>query len=120
MMPHGELDDGQVVEFEVADGRVTEIKDEEIRDQVETAAEDAGDAAYNLAELGIGTNTAVSELIGSVLLDEKAGGTVHIAIGDNHAIGGDVEAPIHLDGILRDPTVFADGTQISLPETDIA
>jgi leucyl aminopeptidase (aminopeptidase T) len=120
MMPHGELDDGQVVEFEVADGRVTEIKDEEIRDQVETAAEDAGDAAYNLAELGIGTNTAVSELVGSVLLDEKAGGTVHIAIGDNHAIGGDVEAPIHLDGILRDPTVFADGTQISLPETDIA
>lgn len=119
MMPHGELDDDQVVQFHVSDGYVTEIEDEAIQEQVETAANEVGDAAYNLAELGIGTNTAVTELVGSVLLDEKAGGTVHIAIGDNHAIGGNVEAPIHLDGILRNPSVFADGSQISLPESDI-
>jgi leucyl aminopeptidase (aminopeptidase T) len=119
MMPHGELDDDQVVQFDVSDGYVTEIEDEAIQEQVETAADEVGDAAYNLAELGIGTNTAVTELVGSVLLDEKAGGTVHIAIGDNHAIGGDVEAPIHLDGILREPTVFADGSQISLPESEL-
>jgi leucyl aminopeptidase (aminopeptidase T) len=119
MMPHGELDDGQEVRFEVKDGFVTDIDDDEIREQIETAAEEVGDAAYNLAELGIGTNVAVSELVGSVLLDEKAGGTVHLAIGDNHAIGGDVEAPLHLDGILREPTVFADGSQIALPDSDI-
>lgn len=74
-----------------------------------------GDAAYNLAELGIGTNVAVTDLVGSVLLDEKAGGTVHIAIGDNAGIGGETEAPIHLDGILREPTVYADGESIDLP-----
>ncbi|WP_267163015.1 aminopeptidase [Halovenus salina] len=119
MMPHGELTDGQTVRFEVEDGYVTEIGDEEISDQIETAAGEVGDAAYNLAELGIGTNTAVTELVGSVLLDEKAGGTVHLAIGDNHAIGGDIEAPLHLDGILREPTVFADGSQISLPDAGV-
>ena len=78
------------------------------------AADEVGDAAYNLAELGIGTNGGVAELVGSVLLDEKAGGTVHIAIGDNVGIGGETDAPLHLDGIIRDPTVYADGDEIDL------
>ncbi|SEQ87702.1 aminopeptidase [Natrinema salaciae] len=115
MRPHGLLEDGHRLTFEVEDGLVTHISDDEIRATVEGAAEDVGDAAYNLAELGIGTNVAVTELVGSVLLDEKAGGTVHIAIGDNAGIGGDTEAPIHLDGIVREPTVFADGEPVDLP-----
>jgi len=115
MMPHGKLDEGQTLTFEVKDGYVTDIDDDEIRDQVEDAAAEVGQDAYNLAELGIGTNIAVTELVGSVLLDEKAGGTVHLAIGDDHGIGGDVEAPIHLDGILTEPTVYADGEEIDLP-----
>ncbi|EMA67624.1 aminopeptidase (leucyl aminopeptidase, aminopeptidase T) 1 [Halorubrum aidingense JCM 13560] len=115
MMPHGLLDDGHELTFEVADGQVTTISDDAIRADVEAAAESVGDAAYNLAELGIGTNVGVGELVGSVLLDEKAGGTVHIAIGDNAGIGGETDAPIHLDGILRHPTVFAGGEEIDLP-----
>ena len=115
MMPHGLLDDDQILEFEVEDGYVTEISDDEIRAEVEAAAEEVGQDAYNVAELGIGTNVAAESLIGSVLLDEKAGGTVHIAIGDDHAIGGDVEAPIHSDGIIREPTVYADGEEVELP-----
>ncbi|MEF8773965.1 MAG: aminopeptidase [Halobacteriales archaeon] len=115
MMPHGRLD-GETLTFEVEDGRVTDISDDEIRGMVEEAAEEVGEAAYNLAELGIGTNLGVSELVGSVLLDEKAAGTVHVALGDDHSIGGDVEAPIHLDGIITDPTVYADGEVVELPE----
>lgn len=116
MRPHGLLDSGQRLTFEVEDGYVTDISDDEIRDQIETAAEEAGQAAYNLAELGIGTNVGVDDLVGSVLLDEKAAGTVHIAIGDNASIGGETDAPLHLDGILREPTVYADGVEIKLPE----
>ena len=115
MMPHGLLDNDQRLRFEVEDGIVTEISDDAIRADVEAAAESVGDAAYNLAELGIGTNVGVDELVGSVLLDEKAGGTVHIAIGDNAGIGGETDAPVHLDGILRDPTVYADGDELELP-----
>jgi leucyl aminopeptidase (aminopeptidase T) len=115
MRPHGLLEDGQELRFDVEDGLVTDISDDEIRETVETAAEEVGDAAYNLAELGIGTNVAVTDLVGSVLLDEKAAGTVHIAIGDDAGIGGDVDAPIHLDGIVREPTVYADGDEIELP-----
>ncbi len=114
MMPHGRLD--EALRFEVEDGLVTEISDDEIREQVETAAAEVGDAAYNLAELGIGTNVGVTELVGHVLLDEKAAGTIHIAIGDNASIGGETEAPIHLDGIVTEPTVYADGEEVELPE----
>jgi len=115
MRPHGLLDEGQQLTFEVEDGYVTDISDDEIRAQIETAAEEVGRDASNLAELGIGTNVGVDELVGSVLLDEKAAGTVHIAIGDNAAIGGETDAPLHLDGILREPTVYADGVEIELP-----
>jgi len=116
MMPHGRLD--HHVEFTVEDGQVTDIGDDGLRAEIEAAAETVGEDAYNLAELGIGTNVGVQDLVGSVLLDEKAGGTVHLAIGDDHGIGGDVEAPIHLDGILTEPTVYADGTEVALPSAE--
>ena len=115
MRPHGLLDEGEELRFEVEDGYVTEISDDEIRGQVEAAAEEVGRDAYNLAELGIGTNVGVTDLVGSVLLDEKAAGTVHVAIGDDAGIGGDTDAPLHLDGIIREPTVWADGEEVELP-----
>jgi len=116
MMPHGKLGKDEELRFEVEDGFVTDISDARIREQVEAASEQVGRDAYNLAELGIGTNVAVTELVGSVLLDEKAAGTVHIAIGDDAGFGGDTDAPLHLDGIIREPTVFADGEEVELPQ----
>jgi leucyl aminopeptidase (aminopeptidase T) len=113
MMPHGRLE--QPIEFTVEDGYVTDIGDDAIREQVETAADEVGRAASNLAELGIGTNVGVTDLVGSVLLDEKAAGTVHLAIGDDAGIGGDTDAPLHLDGIITDPTVYVDGNPLMLP-----
>ncbi|WP_323675295.1 aminopeptidase [Halorubellus sp. PRR65] len=115
MMPYERLDDDQTLAFDVADGQVTDIEDDRIAEQFAELAADAGDVVYNLAELGIGTNVAVTDLVGSVLLDEKAAGTVHIAIGDNAGIGGDTDAPIHSDGVIRDPTVYADGEEVDLP-----
>jgi leucyl aminopeptidase (aminopeptidase T) len=116
MMPYGRVE--EPITFHVENGDVTDIVDDGLRAEVEAAAEQVGRAAYNVAELGIGTNVAVTALVGSVLLDEKAAGTVHVAIGDDHAIGGDVEAPIHLDGILAEPTVFADGVELALPSAE--
>jgi leucyl aminopeptidase (aminopeptidase T) len=97
---------------------VTHVSDDAVREQVEEGAESVGRDAYNLAELGIGTNVGVSDLVGSVLLDEKAAGTVHIAIGDDASIGGATEAPLHLDGIIREPTVWADGEVVDLPTVE--
>ena len=40
---------------------------------------------------------------------EKILGTIHIAIGDNSHFGGRVEADLHEDFIIPEPTVYADG-----------
>lgn len=114
MAPHGLLGEDRVT-IEVSDGVVSGTDDPTLEDALKEATEEVGQDAYNLAEFGIGTNIGVTELIGSILLDEKAAGTVHFAIGDDAGIGGDTEAPIHLDGVLLEPTVFVDGTEIELP-----
>ena len=116
--PHGLLAEGRTVTFRIEDGHVTDVDDDAVRQELEAAAAEADDDAYNLAELGIGTNIGVTDLVGSVLLDEKAGGTVHVAVGDDAGIGGDTEAPIHMDGILREPTVYVDGTELELPRVE--
>lgn len=67
--------------------------------------------ARNIAEFGIGTNDK-AKLSGVLLEDEKVLGTIHIALGDNKSMGGNVHIPIHLDGVVKSPNVFFDGNQI--------
>jgi leucyl aminopeptidase (aminopeptidase T) len=57
-----------------------------------------------VAELGIGTNPAAT-VIGVVLEDEKVLGTAHVAFGTSTGIGGANQSTIHLDGIMRSPTL---------------
>jgi len=63
--------------------------------------------AYNIAEFGVGCNPN-ARLIGIILEDEKVYGTIHIALGDNSTFGGKVAAGIHLDGMIRNPSLFLD------------
>ena len=67
-----------------------------------------GPDAYNIAELGVGTNDRAI-VSGYILEDEKVLGTVHIALGNNAGMGGTVNVPIHLDGLIRNATLFVDG-----------
>lgn len=66
---------------------------------------------YNIAELGIGMNPK-AKIIGNVLEDEKVLGTVHVAIGDNSTFGGKVKCGIHMDGIIKNPTLFVGKNKI--------
>jgi leucyl aminopeptidase (aminopeptidase T) len=70
-----------------------------------------GRKARNVAEFGIGTNPKAI-ITGNVLEDEKVMGTIHIAFGNNMSMGGTVNVPQHLDGIVKNPTVTVDGKQI--------
>lgn len=60
--------------------------------------------ARHLGELGIGLNPA-ARVTGNMLEDEKILGTCHIAIGSNY--DDDAEAFIHLDCIVKSPTITA-------------
>jgi aminopeptidase len=66
-----------------------------------------GKPARNLAEFGIGINER-AQLCGSPLEDEKVIGTIHLALGDNQSMGGNVAVALHLDGIIRKPDVWFD------------
>jgi leucyl aminopeptidase (aminopeptidase T) len=80
--------------------------------QLEALLKSADKNAYNIAELGIGTNPN-ARLTGVVLEDEKVLGTVHIALGDNTSyVGGHTKSKIHEDGILLQPKVKIDGRLI--------
>jgi aminopeptidase len=67
-----------------------------------------GKKARNIAELGIGANDK-AKLNGNLLEDEKVLGTVHLALGNNITMGGNVNVPIHLDGVITKPTIYFDG-----------
>jgi len=64
--------------------------------------------ARHLGELGIGLNPQ-AQVIGNMLVDEKAYKTCHIAIGSNY--DNDAPALIHLDGIISDPTIVSTDSQ---------
>ena len=67
-----------------------------------------GEDGTNLAELGIGTNEKAI-LTGIILEDEKILGTAHVAFGASAPFGGNIQVPIHLDCIVRRPTVELNG-----------
>jgi aminopeptidase len=74
------------------------------------------DGARRLGEIGIGTNTGIDRPVGTILFDEKIGGTVHLALGRSYPeTGGTNESAIHWDMICDLRTggrITADGTPI--------
>ncbi len=72
---------------------------------------DAG--SRTLGELGIGTNYGIETFTGEALLDEKIGGTVHLALGASYPeTGGTNESAIHWDMVCdlrKGGRITADG-----------
>ncbi len=61
---------------------------------------DTDEGARRLGELGIGTNYGITAGTGEILLDEKIGGTVHLAVGKSYPdTGGVNDSAIHWDMI---------------------
>ncbi len=68
-------------------------------------------ARRNLAELGIGTNPNARKP-DNILEAEKIKGSVHIAIGDNIHMGGQVESDLHQDFVQPQADLFLDGQPV--------
>jgi aminopeptidase len=75
---------------------------------------DAG--ARRLGELGIGTNYGISTGTKEILLDEKIGGTAHMAVGMSYPeTGGANDSAIHWDMVCdlrRGGSITVDGTEL--------
>ena len=96
-------------------GRVETIEGGRAAELLSALVEEAGPSGRVIAELGIGLNPVFSPR-GHVLLDEKAAGTAHVAIGNNLGqYGGTNESTIHVDCVFAEPELEADGAPIGLP-----
>jgi aminopeptidase len=92
-------------------GYATEISGGDEAETLKQLLEPHGKDAYNVAEFGIGTNDKAI-ITGKIIEDEKVMGTIHIAFGDNKSMGGTVRVASHLDGLVKQPTVWFDEKMI--------
>lgn len=97
----------------VKDGFIVDIVTEnnpQAKQLLDTLNE-VGKDAFAIAELGIGTNHKAI-ISGLILEDEKALKTCHIAMGNNKGMGGIIDVPLHIDGIIKNPDIYFDDKMI--------
>ena len=100
------------VSLEFREGVVVSARADE-GDDVLQAMLATDDGARRLGEIGIGTNFGIDRAVGMTLLDEKIGGTVHLALGRAYPeTGGTNESAIHWDLVCRPRRVSADGEPV--------
>jgi aminopeptidase len=77
---------------------------------------DTDDGAKRLGELGIGTNYGIATGTKEILLDEKIGGTVHMAVGMSYPeTGGQNDSAVHWDMICdlrQGGSITVDGEEL--------
>lgn len=104
----------QPVIFEVEDGLVENVQCEtkEIEDEVWDYL-NSSENGRRTGEFAIGTNTALTALMGSMLQDEKMPG-VHVAFGNPYPkrTGADWSSKVHVDVIPSRSTIEVDGEVI--------
>jgi leucyl aminopeptidase (aminopeptidase T) len=91
--------------FIVKKGHAVKIMNGEKPPKVEELLDKVGKGARNIAEFGIGLNRK-AKVTGIVLEDEKAYGTCHIALGNNIGFGGRIDVPLHIDCVIKKPTIY--------------
>ncbi len=102
----------QGIALEFQNGVVTSARAEEGEDYLLSMLDlDAG--SRRVGELGLGLNMGIQRFTGSILYDEKIGGTVHLALGQSYPeTGGTNESALHWDLIVDTRTngrITADG-----------
>ena len=85
------------VELELRDGEVVGARAAVGDDYLQRALE-TDDGARRLGEVGVGTNFGIDRPTGTILFDEKIGGTVHLALGRSYPeTGGKNASALHWD-----------------------
>ncbi|PSN97431.1 hypothetical protein B9Q11_04210 [Candidatus Marsarchaeota G2 archaeon ECH_B_SAG-F08] len=104
----GKPENGLLITFE--NGRVASLKNGEIGRALERLIS-SDDDAHELAEVGFGTNHLRRTPKGE-FDDKKILGSVHIALGDNHTIGGILRSKVHVDCLSINSEVWVSGKRV--------
>ncbi len=100
------------IELQFKDGKVVEANAEQ-NEELLFAQLDTDERSRYLGEFAIGTNFGINKFTGSILYDEKIGGTIHMAIGKGYPeTGSKNDSAVHWDMIcdMRDDSeIHIDG-----------
>ncbi|GAB5490233.1 MAG: aminopeptidase [Phototrophicaceae bacterium] len=100
------------IELKFEDGKVVEASAEQNEDLLFAQLDTDAGSRY-LGEFAIGTNFGINKFTGSILYDEKIGGTIHMAIGKGYPeTGSKNDSAVHWDMIcdMRDDSeIHVDG-----------
>jgi aminopeptidase len=103
------------VRFRFEDGKVVDASADQ-GEEFLLEMLDTDEGARRLGEIGIGTNFGISTGTQEILLDEKIGGTVHLAVGMSYPeSGGTNNSAVHWDMVcdLREGgSITVDGTEL--------
>jgi aminopeptidase len=79
---------------------------------------DTDEGARRLGELGIGTNYGIDRFTKEILLDEKIGGTIHLAVGMSYPeTGGENDSAVHWDMVCdlrQGGSITVDGQEMQV------
>lgn len=85
------------IQITLKDGKVIEAKAEKNEEFLQKML-NLDEGSSFVGEIAIGTNTNVTRVTGDILLDEKIGGSIHIAFGASYPeTGGKNESGLHWD-----------------------
>ena len=88
------------ITLEFRDGRVVQASADEGEAYLHSML-DLDPGARLLGELGLGLNSGIDRFTGSILYDEKIGGTIHLALGNSYPeTGGINKSALHWDLIV--------------------
>ncbi|MEM9950585.1 MAG: aminopeptidase [Chloroflexota bacterium] len=100
------------IELKFVDGKVTDASAEQ-NEELLFAQLDTDARSRYLGEFAIGTNFGINKFTGSILYDEKIGGTIHMAIGKGYPeTGSKNDSAVHWDMICdmrTDSEIHVDG-----------
>jgi aminopeptidase len=103
------------ISLEFREGQVVAARAEQGEDYL-LAMLQLDPGARRLGELGLGLNPGIDRFTGSILYDEKIGGTVHLALGQSYPeTGGANRSALHWDLIVDTRTagrITADGQTV--------
>src|SRR6202023_1004393 len=110
---YGDLKDDPLT-IEVENNRIVDLRSEnkDLRDEFRVYTS-TDENSNRVGEFAIGTNIALTHVIGNILQDEKIPG-VHIAFGHPYAehTGADWVSKTHIDCVGRDFDIWFDGEQV--------
>lgn len=104
----GKLEDP--IEIEIDTGEIVDIDGGYQARELERILEEYGDEdAYKMpTEFSVGTNPK-ARVTGVQREDKVMLGCIHVGLGTNADVGGDIQSKLHMDGVIARPTLEIDG-----------